>query len=450
MKWVKMAVTAGAMAVMSAQAGVTAEEAAQLGKTMTPFGSEIAGNAAGTIPPYTGGLTKAPAGWDAKSGNYPDPFKDEKPLYTITPANMAEHADKLSEGTKALLQRYPDTFRVNVYPSHRTVAYPQYVLDNTVKNATNCSTKTEGLELTEGCIGGLPFPIPKTGTEGMWNHLLRFGGYTYSWKAASYYVDANGRQIMTQAVTGDQEYPYYKPGATSAEDYWWIKSLTHAPSRVAGESTLLKDPINQVTEGGRKAWQYLPGQRRVRLAPDLSYDTPLPASGGAAVFDDVALFAGAMDRFDWKLLGKREMVLPYNSYKVVYGCSAKELITPNHFSPDCTRWELQRVWVIEATLKPGARHVYHKRLFYFDEDSWNAGMSDQYDAAGKLYRVGFNFVSPRWDVPAPTGDVFATLDLSSGLYMFNSHPGPDGYFRDTAKLPDREWSPDSISGRGVR
>jgi hypothetical protein len=98
---------------------VTADEAKQLGTTLTQVGAEKAGNKEGTIPEYTGGLTTAPAGFDKGKGVRPDPFASEKPVASIDAKNMDKYADKLSEGTKALMQANAD-YRIDVYPTHRT------------------------------------------------------------------------------------------------------------------------------------------------------------------------------------------------------------------------------------------------------------------------------------------------------------------------------------------
>ena len=91
---------------LSASAEVSPDEAKQLSDTLTPWGAEKAGNKDGSIPAYTGGLTKPPASYDpAKKGMLPDPFADEKPLYSVNAKNMAQYADKLSEGVKAALAR---------------------------------------------------------------------------------------------------------------------------------------------------------------------------------------------------------------------------------------------------------------------------------------------------------------------------------------------------------
>src|SRR5437016_1340874 len=161
------AVTACTVACAAfSHAAVSAEEAKQLGTTLTPFGAEKAGNKEGTIPEYTGGLTTPPPGFVKGPGakTRPDPFPEDKPLFSIDAKNMDKYADKLTEGAKAMMKKYPN-FRIDVYPSRRTVAYPQSVLDNTLKNATRCKTVEDGLAITPECAGGIAFPIPKTGYE---------------------------------------------------------------------------------------------------------------------------------------------------------------------------------------------------------------------------------------------------------------------------------------------
>jgi len=394
-----------AMAVGSAWAAVGADEAKKLGTSLTAVGAEMAGNADHSIPEYTGGLNTPPAGYKKGSGVRPDPFASEKPLYSITAANMASYEGKLTAGTKELLKRFK-TMRVDVYPSHRTMAYPKFVLDNTLKNATSVKTTDEGLAVT-GTYAGIPFPIPKRrGQEVMWNHILRYTGPTVETKYDSVNVDSSGRAVL--ATTGEIffETPYYdtkRSGVSGADDiYFRVKIAYTAPARRAGESLLVQDYVNPI-KNGRKAWQYLPGQRRVKLAPDIAYDTPNPGAAGESTYDEAWVFNGAMDRYDWKLLGKKEMLVPYNSYKLMAAKDSFAVTTPGHLNPDFVRWELHRVWEVEATLKAGKRHIYAKRVFYVDEDSWIAVASDQYDARGQLFRSGFNFTKDNYDLPRPRG-----------------------------------------------
>ena len=435
-------------------AAVSAEEAKQLGTTLTAVGAEKAGNKEGTIPAYSGGLTAPPASYQKGSGFRPDPFADEKPRLVITGKDAAAQADKLTEGTKELLKRFA-TMRVDVYPTHRTVALPQRILDNTIKNATGAKTTDGGVAL-ENVLPGYPFPIPKSGAEAIWNHLLRYSGLGYDGsRYENWNVDAAG--VATLAVEADAfwAWPIYDPKRagkvlSATEPYWYNKLLYVGPARRNGEALLLIDSVNPLKEP-RKAWQYLPGQRRVKLAPDLAYDTPNPGAAGAGTYDDVSVFNGAIDRYDWKLVGKKEMYVPYSSYRLTYHKAAADVTKPHHINPDLVRWELHRVWVVEATLKPGKRHIYSKRVFYLDEDSWDALASDEYDARGQLYRSSFAYQSQSYDVEAPFGDTFAIYDFSSGVYNITGLFGAHNGLKYMTQLPrDSEWSPEALAGAGLR
>jgi hypothetical protein len=430
-----------------AHAAVSADEAKALGTNLTAIGAEKAANKDGTIPAYTGGMTTAPAGYKAGDGIRPDPFAGEKPRLVVDGKNMAQHADKLTEGSKALLQKYP-TFRMDVYPTHRSVAFPKFVADNTAKNAVRSKTLNDGRSM-EGAHAGFPFPIPKTGYEAMWNHLVRFNGQAYEAKYRNLNVDANGRPALATEGLSTQEYPFWDNSKTSAETFWRIKLAYTGPARRAGEGLMLVDPLDIGTKD-RRAWMYLPGQRRVKVAPDLAHDTPNPGTAGATTFDDTFIFNGSMDRFDFKLVGKKEMFVPYNAYAAVYQSKQDDLLKPNHLNPDLVRWEQHRVWVVEATLKEGKRHVYSKRVFYLDEDSWAAVASDEYDARGQIYRTGFAYMAPSYDVPAPYTDMFGHYDLAARVYSLTGFIAETGGVRQTKPYGEREWSPDSLAGSGVR
>lgn len=432
---------------MSAQAAVTADEAKALGTTLTPVGAEKAANKDGTIPAYTGGLTKAPAAFKAGDGIRPDPFAGEKPRVQVNAGNMAQYADQLTDGTKALLQKHP-SFRVDVYPTHRSVAFPKFVIDNTATAAVNAKTTNNGRSM-EGVHAGFPFPIPKDGYEAMWNHLVRFNGQSYEAKYRNLNVDASGRPALATEGTSVQDFPFWDTARSNADTYWRIKLTYTGPARRAGEALMIVDPLD-IGNKDRRAWAYLPGQRRVKVAPDLSFDTPNPGTAGATTFDDTFIFNGSMDRFDFKLLGKKEMLVPYNAYTAVYQSKQDDLLQAKHLNPDLVRWELHRVWVVEATLREGKRHVYSKRRFYLDEDSWAALASDNYDARGQLYRSGFAYMTPSYDLPAPYSDMFGHYDFVSGVYSLTGYIAETGGLRHTKALSDREWTADSLAGSGVR
>ncbi|HKY90115.1 MAG TPA: DUF1329 domain-containing protein [Nevskiaceae bacterium] len=429
-----------------AEAGITADEAKQLGGTLTAVGAEKAGNADGSIPAYQGGIVTPPAGYKKGDGLLPDPFAGEKPVASITGANAGTYVAQLTEGAQALLKRYP-TFRIDVYPTHRSVAFPKYVTDNTAVCATTATTTQDGQSM-KGCLAGFPFPVPKTGAEAMWNHLVRFEGQAQQTKYRNFNV-AGGKPTMSVEAVATNEYPYWDPAKGNSETYWRLKLVYSGPARRAGEAILLVDPLDY-TKGGRKAWQYLPGQRRVKLAPDLAHDTPSPGTSGASTYDDTFLFNGSMERYTFTLAGKKEMIVPYNDYRLSYATTQDELLKPDHLNPDVVRWEKHRVWVVDAALAPGKRHVYSKRRFYIDEDSWMILAADEYDARGQLYRTGFAYQTPRYDLPAPNASVFGHYDLVSGIYTLVGWAAATGGVKFVTALGDKDWTADAIAGSGLR
>ncbi|WP_369959760.1 DUF1329 domain-containing protein [Pseudomonas benzenivorans] len=433
-----------------AQAAVSASEAAKLGTSLTFVGAEMAANADGSIPAFDGGLTTAPAGFKAGDTERPDPFAGEKPVLVIDSKNAAQYKDQLTAVTAELMQRFP-SFRVDVYPTHRTATMPQALLDNTLKNATGAKS-LEGGNAIENVLPGIPFPIPQSGAEAMWNHLLRYQGVAYTTKYDSWNVDSAGTPTLATTGTAFNAFPIYEDlnKVIEAKDtYFQTKLYYSGPARRAGESLMLKDSANPLVQS-RRAWQYLPGVRRVKLAPNLAYDTPNPGTAGSGTYDDIYVFNGALDRYDWKLVGKREMIVPYNTYALTYVKEAKSLTTPNHLNPELVRWEKHRVWVVEGTLKPGARHIYHKRRFYLDEDTWNALASDQYDARGQLYRGSYSFLTQSYDVATPNTAPHVIYDLVGGSYNVNGLVGPYGGIKYIEPLSKAQWSPEALAGAGIR
>ena len=449
MKFTKKLITAalGAAFAGATLAAISADEAKKLGTTLTAVGAEKAANKDGTIPAYTGGLTTLPAGFKKGDSMRPDPFASEKPLYSIDAKNMDKYADKLTEGVKALMKKYP-TYRIDVYPTHRTIAFPKFVTDNTAGCAVTAKTTNNGLSM-EGCHAGYPFPIPKDGFEAMWNHLVRYRGQGTRLKYDAYNVDASGRASLSTSGTLAQDMPYWDPASKESDVLFKLKITYTAPARRAGEALMVIDNVDFANKG-RRAWQYLPGQRRVKLAPDVSFDTPNVGTAGASTYDDAYVFSGSMERFNFKLIGKKEMYIPYNTYKMAYESKAADLLKPNFLNPDLVRWELHRMWVVEATLAEGKRHIYSKRTFYLDEDSWAALSSDQYDGRGQLYRSSFGYMAPSYDVPAPFADLQGNYDFIAGMYVLNGLYAEKGGVRHGDMLPEKEWSPDALAGSGVR
>jgi hypothetical protein len=448
-----LAVTLTALFSTSAWAAVSADEAKQLGTTLTAMGAERAANKDGTIPAFSDTAIAPPAGFKKGDGIRPDPFASEKPRLTITGKDAAAQADKLTEGTKELLKRHA-AYRVDVYPTHRTAVFPKKIQDNTVKNAAGAKS-TDGGQGFEGALPGAPFPIPKIGAEPMWNHQMRYGGIGYTVKYENWNVDGAG--VPTQALVAEAfaEAPPYAPARADTvlketDLVTQLKLYYVGPARRAGEALLVKDSINPL-KSPRKAWQYLPGQRRVKLAPDIAYDTPNPGTNGTSTYDDAFVFNGALDRYDWKLIGKKEMYIPYNAYRSQYVKNAADLAKPFFMNPDLVRWELHRVWVVEATLKPDKRHIYHKRIFYFDEDSWVCVASDQYDARGALYRSSFMMTTYDYDRNAVNANHYAVYDFVSGAYAVSGIAGIYQGFKILEQpLPEAQWAAETLAGAGIR
>jgi hypothetical protein len=432
----------------NALAAVSAEEAAKLKSTLTPLGAEKAGNKDGSIPAWDGGFTKVPAGY--KPGNIrPDFFAGEKPLYTVTAKNMDQYADKLTDGVKGLLQKYPD-YRLVVYPTHRTAAAPQSVYDNTFKNATRAKLTGAGFTL-EGAFGGIPFPIPKNGNEVMWNHILAWTGVSALSTLRCYSVTANGKIMMVSQGNLHKQRPYYYEDG-SLDTYKGAFEIQHyvqtAPPSKAGESILAHDYTDATPRG---IWQYLVGQRRVRRAPSVAYDTPDSVTSGASFFDEAFLQFGPWDLHEYKLLGKKEILVPYNNNRAI-AAKPEELYGEKFLNPDQVRWELHRVWVVEANLAPGKRHVVPKRKYYYDEDTWQALLLDGWDAQGKLWRTAFDLPLLAPDYPAVLANLYwGVYNLQAGGYFVNAaYNGLSSQVKQVPKRPETYFSPEELSSMSAR
>ncbi|WP_085318287.1 DUF1329 domain-containing protein [Derxia lacustris] len=432
---------------LPAHAAVTADEAAKLKTTLTPLGGEKAGNADGSIPAWDGAGLKGYAG--AKVGDIPAaPFADEKPAVQIGAKNAAQYAERLSDGTKALMQKYPDSFRIDVYPTHRTAAAPDYVIANTFANATRCKTKAGGLSV-EGCQGGVPFPVPKEGIELYWNYMLRIESEAVEHGFKNIVVSADGSRALATRNDESWNFPYfYKDGSPEkwSGKYFLQRFNTTEPPFKAGESLVIHDSID--ASEPRQAWQYLVGQRRVRRAPTVGYDTPDFVASGANYFDEVMGIFGAPDRYDWKLVGKKELYVPYNTNALVTA-KVDAAFAKHHLNPDKLRWELHRVWVVEATVAPGKRHAVPKRRYYFDEDSWLLLLADGYDAEGKLWRTTqmLPFAVPA--VPAVTVKPAAVFNLQAGTLSAVQFLNEETY-RVVARKPESFYTGDAVAADNAR
>jgi hypothetical protein len=438
------------LAVPAAQAKVSPEQAAGLGKEFTPLGAIRAGNAEGTIPAWEGGITRPIPGY--KPGkHHPDPFADDQPLFTITAANVDQYAGKLSPGQVAVFKRYPESWRMTVYPTRRSAAFPQHVYDRAIANATTAELAPGGNGVLNA-IGGVPFPIPKDGVEAIWNHILRYRGETTDQITGQVAPTASGAYTFVR-MRQEVLWYYQTPGLTSEEldnRVFYFLQTVMAPARLAGEILLVHEPMNQVEEP-RKAWVYNPGQRRVRRAPNVAYDNPGTASDSQRTNDQNDMYNGTPDRYNWTLVGRREMYVPYNSYKLHSDkLPYDDIVKPGHINPDFLRYELHRVWVVEAKLKEGTSHIYARRTFYIDEDSWQILAMDQYDSRGEIWRVSHAHVINYYQVPLLWQTLEVHYDLQNGRYLaigLNNQERPEIF---NIEMDQSEFTPDALRRLGRR
>ncbi len=405
----------------TAHAGLSPDQIASLGDDLTPLGATRAGNADNTIPPWEGGIrSPAEAGFpDFKTGgHHPDPYADDKISFTINAENMAEHADKLTAGHQAILKTYGDTYVMNVYPTRRSAGFPDWIYEATKRNAENAELLEGGFGVT-GAIESIPFPIPSSGVEAIWNHILRYRGQGASRSIGQAPVTRKGSYTMV--MLEDEFFPAYSVQGAKEEDLnnviVYFKQRVTEPPRLAGQILLVHETLNQVLEN-RKAWLYNPGQRRVRRAPNVAFDNPGTAADGLRTSDDLDLYNGSPERYNWELVGKKEIYVPYNAYRLHSSdLKYKDIIRPRHINQEHARYELHRVWVVDATLKDGVRHLYKRRTFYLDEDSWQILAEDIYDNRDEIWRVAEGHAINYYDVPTLWTTLDVYTDLQAGRYL---------------------------------
>jgi hypothetical protein len=423
---------------------VSAEEAAKLGAELTPLGAVQAGNADGTIPAWDGGITQPPAGYQ-KGMHHPDPFADDQPLFRITAQNAAAHADRLTPGQKAMFDRYPDTWFMDVYPTRRSASYPQRIYDAAIRNATTAELAEDGNGVANA-MATCPFPIPQNGLEVIWNHFLRYRGLSFYRTIGQATPTASGAYTMVEL--DEQVYlPYAQPGATIESvnnRLGFFLQVVKAPARLAGSILLVHETLNQKVEP-RQAWTYNPGQRRVRRAPNVAYDNPGTASDAQRTNDQLDQYNGAPDRYNWELQGRRELFIPYNSYRIHATQDNDTILQAGHVNPNLLRYELHRVWVTDATLKEGTSHIYARRTFYLDEDSWQIAVVDAYDKRGDIWRVSETHLINYYENPLVWETLLCHYDLQNGRYQafgLNTGAGVDAF--------DVEFNLDQFTPEGLR
>lgn len=430
----------------------TLVEAAELGKDLTPIGAERAGNKEGTIPAWTGGDLKAPAGWKPGTPR-PDPYAGDKVLFSIDAGNLDRYKDKLTDGQSTLVKTLKG-YRMDVYPTRRSCGYPSAVYDNTKKNATQAALAANGFDLEKAVSGGVPFPQPTNGAQALWNHKLRWLGEGRIERYSTVFSQPGGGKVVplvqdqwTSTPNGNLA---GKPIPQADGEELRILNEVVSPAARTGELILL----HYFMAKDNDAWLYFPGQRRVRRAPTFSYDNPVPGYENLLAVDQYPMFSGRLDRYDWKLVGKQELFIPYNTFKFNdVGHKLTDVFGPDYAKRDLIRYELHRVWKIEGTLKAGQRHTFPKRTAYLDEDTWMMVAADLYDAQGKVWRAMESYPYVAWELPACVYQGYISHDLTVGRYMADNMPQEgmvDWLAGREGRIEASRFNPDELRRAGAR
>ena len=450
MRLIKLLCLLAPWSVVSLWAGPHPEQTERLHTDLTPVGALRAGNSDGSIPAWTGGISQAPDAY-VPGRVHSDPYESEAPLFRINVANLGEHSGFLTPGQVAMLRKYGDSYFLDVYPTHRSAAFPQRIYKKTAANGQSGRLTPDGegvLEVAEG----FPFPFPDNGREIIWNHKLKFKGLGSVRRLNLINATASGR-YQSVKMRIEVKSLYHQPGATlqSIDNrLLFLLQTIESPSRLAGTLLLVHESVNQAVQP-RSAWVYNPSQRRVIRAPNVAYDNPSVATDGLSVSDMADMFNGAMDRFDWTLVGRREIYVPYNAYRA-HGSDPEyaDMVQPGHLEPSLLRYELHRVWVVEARLREGNRHINPRRTYYLDEDSYQILLAEHYDARGGLWRFSEAHPIVYYEVPTLWTSIETHHDLQSGRYVSYRPDNRNGAARFDLDLSAAQFSPQALRRKGRR
>lgn len=409
-----------------------AADPARLGKDLTSNGATVAANKDGTIPAFDGSSAQLPGYTYGKfRGDY-FKYKDEKPLYVINASNVDKYADKLAPAQIKMLKEMKG-YSMPVYPTHRTCLAPQVTQENTKKNAKDAKIAANGWGIEGVTLPGVPFPQPTKGIEAVWNHLLRYQGAAQEYPANRTYISPPPGSTRSVDILYNlvQFWPGGKPGENAPGADSLFQGLQYGfiePASLSGQSVIQRFYLNKPTE----SYYYFTGQRRVRRLPSYDYDSPYIGYENQMAVDQTNVFYGAPDRFNWKLIGKKEMIVPYNSFGTYdFRKQFKDILSqPNMVKPEATRYELHRVWVVEGTVKQGMRHTNPKRTLYLDEDSWVAVGGEDYDAQNQLWKWKETTPVPAWELGgACIIPQVVMYDFNSGRMLFDGYPSNGKDFR---------------------
>jgi len=409
-----VAAVAAAMTVVSANA----EDAAKLGTALTTAGADKAASADGSVPAWTAPGNEGQGWTRGKRRIDYFKYKDDKPLFSIDAGNVEKYASKLAPGQVELVKSIKG-FRMDVYPSRRTCGIPDFVAENTRKNVGFARMASDGSSLDEAYVPGFPFPFPANGAEAMWNMKLRYRGLGSGMRNSFSYVSP--RRGSDDWIKAAYDVTLFTP--------WGVKGSTlfskvdrlegavyfsfNTPAALAGQAAVVTTAAGKAQE----AFYYFPGQRRVRRMPTYAYDSPQIGMDNQVTVDEAYMFSGPLDRFSWKLVGKAELIVPYNVFGMLdFTAKSEDVLLHDAPSPTARRYETHRVWVVEATVKPGMRHLEPKRTFYLDEDSWAPLLAVDQDAQGKVWKVREGNATPVYETGTCDVSAYTQYNLADQRY----------------------------------
>ena len=400
---------------------VHADDVNKLGTTLSPAGAEKAASADDTVPAW---VQPGPQGAGWSFGKRRDEFfkhKGDKPLFSIDAGNVDKYADKLAPGQVELVKSVKD-FRMDVYPSRRTCGMPDFVAENTKKNVGFAKMASDGTSLDEAYVPGFPFPMPANGSEAMWNMKLRYRGLGSG--SRNTLTSVSPRKGSDEWIKAGYDLVIFTPWGTKGSTLFSkVDRLEEAvyfaynvPAALAGQAAVVTTAAGKPQE----AHYYFPGQRRVRRMPTYSYDSPQIGMDNQITLDESYMYSGPMDRFDWKLVGKKELIMPYNALGMLdFTAKTDELLQRDAPSPTIRRYEMHRVWVVEATVKQGVRHLEPKRTFYLDEDSWAMLLAVDQDAQGKVWKVREGYAIPIYETGTCDVAAYTQYNLADQRYLLD-------------------------------
>jgi hypothetical protein len=354
--------------------------------------------------------------YNPNSNEYVNPFIEDKIQFEINSSNYENYLTQLTDGQIKMFQSYPDTFVMNIYPSRRSCAVPQEVLDLSKSGNANMIADGEGVD---GIVGSIPFPNASEPLHHVWNHILRYRGVDIIGGAPYYVVNPDGSmtQGAGEAIAKNCWNPFVKDNYCKGLQGMLMQKVTHPP-RLADASLLVIESLNAL-DNPRKAWVYDPGTRRVRRAPNIAYDYLGSASQGLSTADSFDGFNGAKDRYNWSNVGTELKFMPYNVYDF-YNADRKEVLANFHVNQKYMRYELVKVNIVKAEVKSDKRHIYPHRVMYFDTDSHGMISEEIYDGKKEIMNYRELPLMNFYDEPACLAIHSATYNFATRRYLLNN------------------------------